>query len=126
MDSRYVPIYKQAAALQHQFHDISHSAAHNPQAMVLRNEIHHLTNDIATNKNPRTIDHRLQTIQRQLRIAQTVHPGGFGGGVPNHTFGAPGGYHSQPQQPLLNNHQSMALNKNFEMMRKSIRMNPHF
>jgi hypothetical protein len=114
MDSRYVPIYKQAAVLQHQFHDLSNGAAHNPQAMVLRNEIHHLTNDLATNKNPRTIDHRLQTIQHQLRLAQTLHPG---------MMGNTGGFN---HQPLLNNHQSMTMHKNFEMMRKNIRMNPHF
>lgn len=111
MDSSYVPIYKQAAALQHQFHDMSHASAHHPTAVVLRNEIHHLTNDIAANKNPRTIEHRLHTIQNQLRLAQTLHPDML---QPTHG------------QPLLNNHQSMALSKHFEMMRKNIRMNPHY
>jgi hypothetical protein len=111
MDSRYVPIYKQAAAMQHQFHDYSHHYANNPQAVVLRNEIHNLTNDLAANKHPRTIEHRLQTIQNQIRMAQTYHPGMVQG-----SFNA----------PILNPHESTLLHKNFEIMRHSIRMNPHY
>lgn len=111
MDSSYVPIYKQAAALQHQFHDYSHHMAHSPTATVLRNEIHNLTNDLASNKHPRTIEHRLKTIENQLRMAQTFHPGLLPG---------------QSESPVINTHESTMLHKNFEMMRKNIRMNPHY
>lgn len=111
MDSNYVPIYKQAAALQHQFHDYSHHMAHSPTTTVLRNEIHNLTNDLAMNKHPRTIEHRVRTIEQQLRLAQTLHPGSIPG---------------QSGSPILNMHQSTNMHKNFEQIRRQIRMNPHY
>jgi hypothetical protein len=119
MDKTYMPIYRQAAALQQQFHTMSAGAAHQPGAISLRNEIHHLTNDLATNKNPRTIEHRLHTIQTQLKLAQTIHPGMM---QQNHT-----GYagHTGGSQ-FLTNHQTSELHRHFEMMRHDVRMNPHY
>lgn len=117
MDKTYVPIYRQAAALQQQFHTMSQASAHQPGAISLRNEIHHLTNDIAMNKNPRTIEHRLHTIQNQLKLAHTIHPGMMEG---------TGSYGMHGASPFLNNHQTMELHRHFDMMRKDIRMNPHY
>lgn len=114
MDSNYVPIYKQAAALQHQFHEYSSHMAHSPTATVLRNEIHSLTNDLATNKHPRTIEHRVRTIENQLRMSQHYHEGMNATGMPGQS------------SPILNIHQSTHMYKNFEHIRREIRMNPHY
>jgi|GEM_PF-2190462 len=108
LDQHYQTMYKQAASLQHQFHDYSHPMAHDPMAHVLRQEIHNLTNDIATNKNPRTIEERLRTIQTQIRNTQAVHPT------------TPGSY----ANPLLNHNQSNLLHTNFEQMRQGFRQHP--
>jgi hypothetical protein len=109
MDSRYVPLYKQAAAIQHQFHDYSHPAANTPAAVVFRNQLNGLTHDIAAGKDPRTVEHRIKTIQNQLHLAQTMHSSALTG---------------QPQ--ILNPHQTALMHKNFANMQQSIRMHPHY
>lgn len=109
MDTAYQPVYKQAAALQHKFHDFTHTAAHDPAATLLRNQIHGLTKDLATGKNPRTIENRIKMIDRQLRQVQRSNP------------------HAMPGQgPVMNINQSMMLRKNFESMRMNIRQQPHY
>jgi hypothetical protein len=102
-------MYKQAAALQHQFHDYTHASAHDPMANVLRNEIHHLTNDFATNQKPELINKRLETIQRQLRNVEMTHPQSMGA-----------------TSPIMNHVQSSYLHNNFEQMRTGMRQRPHF
>jgi hypothetical protein len=109
MDNHYVPIYRQAAKLQHQFHDYTHATAYDPTATLIRNEIHHLTNDLANNKNPRTIESRVRTIQTQLQRTQMLNP----------TPGA-------NNQPILNMNQTHMLHQNFESLRRNIRQSPHY
>ncbi len=110
MEERYKPLYKQAAALQHHFHDYTHHTANDPAAKMLRQQIHHLTNDLASGKNPRSIENRMKTIQTQLKRTQQQP----------HTYGLPG------QSPILNTNQSVQMHKNFEMMRRNIRQMPHY
>ncbi len=109
MDAHYQPIYKQAAKLQHVFHDYTHTTAHDPAANMLRKQIHDLTNDLASGKNPRTVENRLKTIQTQIKRTQRTTP-----------YGMPG------QGPIMNTNQSVQLHKNFEMMRRNIRQMPHY
>jgi hypothetical protein len=109
MDSHYQPIYKQAAALQHNFHDYTHTSAYDPTAKVLRNEIHHLTNDLAAGKNPRTIENRLRTINTQLKRSQMANPAAMPG-----------------QAPIMNANQTNMLRKNFETIRMGVRQHPHY
>jgi hypothetical protein len=111
MDDYYKPLYKQAAAMQHKFHDYTYHNAADPTSMVLRQQIHNLTTDLATNKNPRTIENRLRTIQTQLRQAQRQGT-------------QMGSITGQPQ--ALNYRQNSFLKNNFEHMRTDVRQHPHF
>lgn len=112
MDAQYKPIYKQAAALQHKFHDYSHTAAHDPAAHLLRNQIHALTKDLASNKNPHTIENRLKVIDRQLRQVQQVN---------DHSM-----FGERSQSRVLNPGQTNMLRKNFQSMRMNMRHQPHY
>lgn len=109
MDAHYQPLYRQAAQAQHMFHTYTHSMAHDPNALVLRNEMHKLTNDLAAGRNPRTIDRRMRTIQTQLQRTQLSHPTAMPG-----------------QSPIMNFNQSQRLHHNFEQMRRNIRQHPGF
>lgn len=109
MDAHYQPIYKQAAVLQHRFHDYTHTTAHDPAANMLRKQIHDLTNDLAAGKNPRTVENRLKTIQTQIKRTQMRNP-----------VAMPG------EHPIINTAQSVQLHKNFEIMRRNIRQMPHY
>jgi hypothetical protein len=103
MNDQYKPIYKQAARLQHDFHDFTHHTAHDPMASVLRKEIHELTNDLAVGKNATTIESRVKNIQRQMHQTQ---------------LRANSNPHAST--PILNTHQFVSLNQNFEHMRQNI------
>ncbi len=109
MDTRYQPLYRQAATMQHKFHDFTHTTANDPMANVLRQQIHGLTNDLASNKNPGVIDRRLRTIQTQLRRTQAANPSAMPG-----------------QNPLINMNQKNFLNSNFERMRQNVIQHPNF
>ena len=113
MDTHYTQIYKNAAAMQHSFHDYTHTTAHDPTTTLIRNEMHNLTNDIAQGKNPRTIDNRLRVIEDQLRRTQTLNS-------PATTTGA------YASSPILNYNQRNFLHSNFQQMRQTIRQHPHF
>lgn len=107
MDSHFQPIYKQAAAMQHTFHDYTLKTAYDPTATLIRNEMHGLTNDIASGKSAGTIDNRLKTIERQVKQTQLMNPAITPG-----------------QNPILNYGQRNNLGKHIQTMRQSIR--PHF
>jgi hypothetical protein len=108
MDQYYQPIYKQAAAMQHQFHDYSLSMAHDPSAMLLRNEIHKLTDDLASSRNPRTIENRLHVIENQLRQTEINNL-------------------SRPTQTAIMKYDhSNQLVSNLEQMRLAVRQHPHY
>jgi hypothetical protein len=109
MDMQYQPIYRQAAAAQNMFHNYTHTTAHDPTATVLRNEIHKLTNDLASGRNPRAIEQRVRTIQTQLQRTQMRNPSALPGA-----------------SPVLNFKQSQMLHSNFEAMRRNIRQHPNF
>ena len=69
-DDQYHPLYQEAVNLQYKFHDFTAGSTH-PEVRILQNEIHQLVEDIEVKKNPRTIEDRIKTIQRQLD--QTQH-----------------------------------------------------
>jgi hypothetical protein len=78
----------------------------------MRNEIHKLTNDLASGRNPRAIDARLRTIQTQLQRSQQLDQAA--------SRGMPGA------AQIMNYQQSQLLHSNFEAMRKGIRSHPNF
>ncbi|HTH71909.1 MAG TPA: hypothetical protein VL737_00920 [Candidatus Pristimantibacillus sp.] len=122
IDPHYQSMYKQASILQNHFHDYTLATAHTGSATVLRNEIHNLTNDIASHKNPRTIDDRLRTIQTQLRNEGMMHPGTdptMGMHVPGMPAGMPGQY-----GPSLNYNQRNLMNHGFDQLRQGLRQHP--
>lgn len=121
MDSHYQPLYKQAAALQYKFHDYTRATAHDPTAMVLRNQLHNLTNDIAAGKNPRTIENRMKTIQTQIKRQQMYNPA-----APLQSTQAPGQAIRTGESQILNTNQANYMNKNFQTMRMNIRQHPHY
>ncbi len=108
MDTRYQPLYRQATAMQSRFHDYTHANAFDPGAMALQKQIHSLTNDLATGRNPRVIDQRLRSIQTQLRRTQIQNPAMAG------------------QSPLLSNGQKSFMHTNFERMRQNVVQHPNF
>jgi hypothetical protein len=116
MDDYYKSLYKQATNMQYKMHDYTLQSAHDPATMVLRNEVHKLTNDLATSRSPLTIESRIKTIERQLHQAQIANPSGNFPGRP----GAPG------QMPIMHYDHSNFLNKNLEGMRANIRQHPHY
>ena len=109
MDSHYRPIYQQAASMQHFFHDYTHAKAADPTARILRQQIHGLTNDLATNQKPKVIENRLRTIQNHLERAQTRNPLGI-----------------HAQGSVINNTQKNFLHSNFERMRQNVIQHPSF
>lgn len=113
MDDHYKALYKQAANMQHQFHDYSHAAAHDPAALVLRQQLHGLTNDLARGRRPQDIETRIRRIQTQIK--QTQQP------MPNHMPGM-----MPMANPMLTRVQSGQLHNNFEQMRRTIRQHPTF
>lgn len=113
MDTHYQSIYKQAAAVQHSFHDYTHQVAYDPGATLIRNEMHALTNAIASGKSARTIDDHMKTIQTQIQKTQLLNP----------TASPTQGHIASP---ILNYNQRNFLNKNFQTMRQNIRQHPHF
>lgn len=130
MDAQYQAMYKQAATLQHTFHDYTHAnkTAYDPTATLIRNELHGLTNDLAAGKNPRTIDNRLKLIQNKIKETQRVNPMNSmnpmhsvnpmnpAAGLPGHSYGS----------PVLNYNQRNNLSKNFQGMRQAVQARPHF
>ena len=110
MDSHYQQVYRQAAALQHNFHDYTHTMSHDPTTKVLQQQIHGLTHDLATNRRPQDIANRLSMIKTQLGRAQMSSP--------------LGGAHNQGA--ILNNTQKNFLHSNFERMRQNISQHPNF
>ena len=108
MDDLYKPLYKQAAALQQQFHNDTLATAHDPTAMILRNEIHSLTNDIATSRNPRTIEARVHMIEQQLRRSEINNKTHFG------------------ETPIMGYNHSNAMLHSLEGMRMNVRQHPHY
>lgn len=109
MDTRYQPIYRQAAAMQNRFHNYTQTMAHDPAATALRTQIHGLTNDLATSKKTQLVQKRLTNIQNQLRRASYTTSAVMSG-----------------QSPLLNTAQSRLLRSSFEQMRQSIIQHPKF
>lgn len=103
MDEQYKALYKQAADMQYKMHDYTVQSAHDPQSMVLRHEMHQLTNELATGRNPLTIEARLKTIENQLRYNDIAHP--------QTGTGAPGPLmHPDHQQYMLKSLDSMRMN----------------
>ena len=114
MDEYYKNLYKKAANMQYKLHDYTLQSAHDPTTMVLRNEVHRLTNDLATSRNPLTIEARIKTIERQLRQAQH----GTGSALPG--MGMTG------QSPIMHYDHSSFLHKNLEGMRMDLRQHPRY
>ena len=70
-DPQYHSLFDAATQMQYKFHDFTAGeAAHHPEARELQNEIHQLVQDIATEKNPRSIEQRIKTIQHELESAK--------------------------------------------------------
>ena len=69
LDDQYNPAHKQAVALQDKFHDYVglRQMHYDPRATLLQHEIHHLVGEIEGRKDPRTIEHRIKTIERELQ-----------------------------------------------------------
>lgn len=65
MDPNYKPIYQKAQSLEHQVYDAIDDHNH-PTVRVMRNEMRALMDDMESNKNPRSVENRVQVIQRQL------------------------------------------------------------
>ena len=108
MDTHYQPIYKEAAVVQHKYHDFTHTTAHDPAATAMRNQIHKLTSDLAANKDPRMIERNVRNMQKQIRRAQ------IGSSM------APTGL-----QSVLNRNQSLLLNRRLEGIRQNVLQHPN-
>ncbi|HJQ09380.1 MAG TPA: hypothetical protein VJ836_07940 [Candidatus Saccharimonadales bacterium] len=65
LDPTYEPIYRQARDLQFKVHDALDDP-HHPSAVVLRQEMQHLVDDLEVRKNPRDIENRIKTIQHTM------------------------------------------------------------
>ena|SRR5258708_38416596 len=65
----YQAFHQQAQNLQYKFQDMLGSS-NDPVAHELRSEIHHLVDDIALNKDPRDIEHRVLFIKNQIEHVQ--------------------------------------------------------
>ncbi|HEX7963702.1 MAG TPA: hypothetical protein VF466_03860 [Candidatus Saccharimonadales bacterium] len=70
IDPTYQPFYDRARQLQYQLHDAIGGTA-NPQAFAMRQEMQHLVNDLEVKKNPRDIENRIATLQRQVLQARS-------------------------------------------------------
>ena len=98
----YEPFHKRAVDLQYKFHDLVDNPF-DPTAQVLQHEVHALTEDIAAQKHPRDIEHRIQTIQRQLIEAKALN-----------------------QSPPLSYQDNEYLHHNYEQMRVDVRRLPNY
>jgi hypothetical protein len=101
MDQHYHPVYQQAVNLRNQYHDVVDNPNH-PMAHILQREIHDLVEDMEKNKNPRTLENRVKTIQRQLLETRM-----------------------QGDDILSSNHVDY-FHHNYEQMRNNIRRFPHY
>ncbi|HSX29660.1 MAG TPA: hypothetical protein VLE73_03815, partial [Candidatus Saccharimonadales bacterium] len=70
IDPVYDPVYKQARDLQFQVHDSIDNQNH-PSAMVLKNEMQHLVDELEQRKNPRDIENRIKAIQHSMLEARS-------------------------------------------------------
>lgn len=75
LDPEYHPLYEQARQLQFHVHDAIDDQNH-PSAIVLKNEMQHLMDDLEVRKNPRDIENRIKTIQHSMLEARS-NPHGF-------------------------------------------------
>lgn len=101
MDEHYEPFRKQAVNLQYQFHDSVNDTNH-PMSHVLAHEIHELTQDIASHKNPHAVEARIKIIQHQLIEARAQG------------------------ERVLNYDHNQNLHHGYEYMRTGIRQLPHY
>ncbi len=101
MDTHYEPFHKQALDLQYKFHDSINDHEH-PMARLLTREIHQLTQDIESQRNPRAIEDRIKIIQHQL--VETRAQG----------------------EKVINYEHNQHLHHNYEYMRGGIRQMPHY
>jgi hypothetical protein len=65
IDPAYQPFYDRARNLQYQLHDTLSGTDH-PAAFAMRQEMQHLVDDLEVHKNPRDIENRIKTLQRQM------------------------------------------------------------
>lgn len=121
MDAQYQALYKNVATMQHNFRHQTAHTANDPMAHVLNNQMHGLHKDLASGKNPRTIENRLKMIDRQMRQIQNQPSSKYSGA----TAGYSGSVLGQTG-PILNTKQSMQYRKNFDTMRKNIRQNSNY
>lgn len=72
LDDQYNPAHRQAVDIQSKFHDFVARSPHpyNPDATLLQREIHNLVGELERHDHPQNIEHRLKTIQREIRDAQ--------------------------------------------------------
>ncbi|HSW65827.1 MAG TPA: hypothetical protein VLI54_01650 [Bacillota bacterium] len=70
LDPLYQPLYQQARSLQNQVHDTIDNPNH-PSALVLREQMQHLVDDIEVRKNPRDLENRIKTIQHSMLEARS-------------------------------------------------------
>lgn len=64
INPQYRPMYQQAQRMQNAMHSYVNAA--NPQGYALHREMANLMTDMRTNKNPRAIEGRIKTVQRQM------------------------------------------------------------
>ncbi len=69
MSYDYNDFHKQSRDLENKIHDAIDNHD-NPNARVLREEFRMLSEDFEQNKNPRSIENRINTIQQQLMQSQ--------------------------------------------------------
>jgi hypothetical protein len=69
IDPTYQPFYNRARQLQNQLHDALGTTEH-PTAFAMRQEMQHLVDDLEVRKNPRDIENRIKTLQRQMLEAR--------------------------------------------------------
>lgn len=69
MDKYWEDYRKKAKDLEYRVHDLIDDHNH-PEARVVKEEFRRLTEDFEQKRNPRSIEARMQTIQRQLHQAQ--------------------------------------------------------
>jgi hypothetical protein len=72
LDDQYNPAHRHAVEIQSKFHDYVRAAPnpYNPEATLLQHELHHLVGELERHEHPQNIEHRLKTIQREIRNAQ--------------------------------------------------------
>lgn len=101
MDHIYQPFQQRARQLEFHAHDALEGHDH-PTSHVLREEFRRLTEDFEQQRHPRSIEARMQTIERQLMQAE--HSG----------------------EHLMNTQHTIALRDNVERMRRDLKKMPHY